>query len=665
VAIPVAKTAKGLKPGQLIERQHVHWRTPTSEEQALQGIADSQDKIVGRVYWPERLEPGDEPDQLGPVLDQGQPFRTESLSEVPSRDWFTYHDPATGKLKYRLGYALRIDGGAGNRSGYWALTDERVRVMLLADEEPDPEPAPGTKLYTIRKGDRVSVMVNNAIKQKWCYVYQVDTGLNLIYVAVKGPAEFKQLMGGLAPEVTPFCPVPILKEKRQPRQLIAQGQIKREWRHANSDEVKGICLEDEEVVDHYVSWAMALSEGKPIPVGSVKPARDAGWTNITFAHQPGGQGQIKLAKNITPHRGDLVSVVVKADGSQARTIPWEEAFVQEVVGPDQQGSLSKLAVAIPAGEKQLAEELWEEGATVTIAVTHSDSIVDNRHSTLKEQIDKQKDLGPLNRALSAKNPPEGELETRAREMEGQARALTRLQRSLGARPWEGDALAEPGMAKRTEQRVRTLIWEMYDVVESWLEAVDRLKENRARGAELALPATLANTRPTELGNVLAAASDYPSTAYDIDVASILPRLIQVLGDEDERLVRLTNAEATMNMLLLFSFWAGVWTVAGVVALLAFSGPWWVYLLVSLGGPSLWWLARGAATTQAYAYGDELKALFDLKRRKLLTAMGFDLPEALAPEEEKKYWGYLYRLFAYGTTTADFPKLKLDAGGKGG
>lgn len=183
-------------------------------------------------------------------------------------------------------------------------------------------------------------------------------------------------------------------------------------------------------------------------------------------------------------------------------------------------------------------------------------------------------------------------------------------------------------------------------------------EKRTVAPQYFLPADPVEAEPTELGNILTAALNYPRRAFAIDPPTILPRLLVVLKQDDELAQRLKRADSDLNILLLYSFWAAVLTIIGFFSLLALRGTWWVFVAVMLIGPLVWWSARQAAITQALAYGQVLKAVFDLRRRDLLTAFGFELPtQGLTPQQEQIYWGHLYNLFALGHSSPDFPPLK--------
>ena len=116
--------------------------------------------------------------------------------------------------------------------------------------------------------------------------------------------------------------------------------------------------------------------------------------------------------------------------------------------------------------------------------------------------------------------------------------------------------------------------------------------------------------------------------------------------------RLVNEEASMNMLNMLSFWAAVWTIGGgLVILLAadqvrMRGTNWLWPLVIIGGTLLWYLFKRAAVGQARGYGEALKTLVDMRRLRLLQALGF-LKESgeLALSEEAALWKALYRLYA--------------------
>lgn len=360
--------------------------------------------------------------------------------------------------------------------------------------------------------------------------------------------------------------------------------------------------------------------------------------------------------------GVLASVAM---GSCGQALSWQAAFVQPI--EDDKGELAALDVAVPKDKKRRAEQLWLSGAPVSLAVTHSDLAVQTRLAEMEQEIPRSLEsfLGTFNQLLSASDPDENEIERRALAAERTAAKLKGLHDAVNSRPWESDPpLAGYSYQGARDILMRQLVLPFQEVADKQLALAQTVRAERQRNAGLALPDNLSDVRPTELGNVLAAAADYPQRTYGIDTATFLPRLLPELDPEDAAVKGLLRAQESLEMLLLFSFWSALWALLGGLALLIFGGAWWMFPLVVLGGSVLCWATKEGAVGQAYAYAEGLKAVFDRDRRKLFSAMGFAPAEAqgMTPEEERRYWRAFYQLYVYGNTEAQgLPPLKLKDG----
>lgn len=127
------------------------------------------------------------------------------------------------------------------------------------------------------------------------------------------------------------------------------------------------------------------------------------------------------------------------------------------------------------------------------------------------------------------------------------------------------------------------------------------------------------SRPTALGNVLAAMETRAGDAYGFDAVVAWPRLYPVLGERvrvivDDRRNTL-DAAARLSVTML---------VTGLVAavLLAFSGWWALLAVIPL---ALSWIAYRAAVHAAMAYSESVEAAFDLHRFDLIDALHLPLP----------------------------------------
>ncbi len=650
-ARPVAKS--DLRPGQLLQQEQIDWELVESTPET--GEVTSEATLLGRVYWPPNLDKTKHP--LEPVLAQGNPFRSADLLDAPPQaEWLTYE--RNSKRRYRLGYALdlapppRASGEERSVLCFDAATGQSRPLAAMK--------AAGTP-YPIYAGDRLTVKVDGEVIDRWCYVYHVD--LKHCCLAVKDPDDFHQRVQA-AKEVllTPFCEVPVLRVARSQGQLIDAKHVTTIWFHANAPEVQNVYTDKADVVDHAVVSPTPILPNTPILRGSLKPMAPPGYTPWSLRLTEGAKLAVKPNAEAL-RRGVLVTLDL-ALGPEKESIHQVKVPVLEVAGAPPQ--FERIKVALPKLEQERAERLWQACAALTLTVTHSDEEPPRQLDEMEKELQRLADPKTLSHALSARDPDENALEKIAADLKKSTDQLLGLRRQIDDRPWTE---AEDPLAGHSLPAIEKRFWrvegQLKEALESWKNALVRIEANRDRSAHLTLPANLVAVRPTRLGNVLAAAADYPDTAYGIDTTSVLPRLLEALDPDDKSLKRLVEAEASLTMVLLFSFWSIVWTALGGLTLLAFKGPWWVYLLVVLGGPLLAWVTQQAAVSQAFVYGDALKSVVDLQRRKLWTALGLVPPKAeLTPEEERPYWRHLYHLFASGQTEG-FPALKTPGEAKGG
>jgi hypothetical protein len=142
--------------------------------------------------------------------------------------------------------------------------------------------------------------------------------------------------------------------------------------------------------------------------------------------------------------------------------------------------------------------------------------------------------------------------------------------------------------------------------------------------------------PTRLGNILKAAEEYPAAEgrYGMDAVFFWPRLIAVVPDTAR--ADLSDARASMALLLNVSTLAFLFGVGSFAALAAaVVHPAAVFWACGAAGLVLAALAYRSALAPARVYAELVRATFDLYRADLLDKLKFGLPESL--DGERVLW----------------------------
>jgi hypothetical protein len=159
----------------------------------------------------------------------------------------------------------------------------------------------------------------------------------------------------------------------------------------------------------------------------------------------------------------------------------------------------------------------------------------------------------------------------------------------------------------------------------------------------AFPRSVAAVRPTDLGNVIAAYEQYPSTRYEMEAEVFWPRLRKVIDKEYLPLV--------LEPRILLDFSLTTATLAAVYGLLAlFAGPWlwlkpafWITLALFAFVVALLFYRLGIVA--AVQLGAMVRSSFDLFRLDLLKALR--LPHPATTREERERWRQCSQLIVYG------------------
>ena len=213
-------------------------------------------------------------------------------------------------------------------------------------------------------------------------------------------------------------------------------------------------------------------------------------------------------------------------------------------------------------------------------------------------------------------------------------------------------------------------WSQKWIEERWRrwrkERAKAAKNNLARYAALQdrlhyeYPSQAAQLLPTQLGNVLRSAEDYPITAYGMDAVFWWPRLWPLLPEAVQKEVEdtLTPLFALLNLATL----VGLVATGGTIYLWqnqvgGWEGP--VALLVV--GLLLARLSYLGAVAHARGYGQQIRSSIDLYRFNLLKALHQSLPAS--PREERMLWGRLVA-WLYNQDRGVVRKLIYDHGDGG-
>ena len=155
--------------------------------------------------------------------------------------------------------------------------------------------------------------------------------------------------------------------------------------------------------------------------------------------------------------------------------------------------------------------------------------------------------------------------------------------------------------------------------------------------------------PTRLGNIIKAAEEYPADKgrYGMDAVFFWPRLIAVIPDAAR--ADLSDARASMTLLLNVSTLAFLLGLGSFTALAAaMLHPAAAFWACGAGGLVLAALAYRSALAPGRIYAELVRAAFDLYRVDLLNQLKFALPDNL--DEERALWDNLAQQMYRGAAT---------------
>ncbi|PKO12634.1 MAG: hypothetical protein CVU39_23405 [Chloroflexi bacterium HGW-Chloroflexi-10] len=210
------------------------------------------------------------------------------------------------------------------------------------------------------------------------------------------------------------------------------------------------------------------------------------------------------------------------------------------------------------------------------------------------------------------------------------------------------------LASIAQNRIRTKNQRIGLKEERWSWLAKQKANHEITAAQLAeyarLDAELANypvneswRMPTRLGNLLRAAEEYSGSHYGLEINITWPRLWLLLPESAQKEIArarqsLDKAVQTLGWALLFVFWS-------------FWNPW--SALLSIGLVVIFYQA---ILQSAGAYGELLRAAYDLYRFELYDAMHWPKPDSPASEAQNgtALTNYLHRAEAGKKIRFEFP-----------
>ena len=247
------------------------------------------------------------------------------------------------------------------------------------------------------------------------------------------------------------------------------------------------------------------------------------------------------------------------------------------------------------------------------------------------------------------------------------------------RIYEGYPWLESGIGKRRQNRfvkeyceIRRLIPQLRAIRDGWRKIdpdsvkIDKLQDRLDRlGLRLSLtfPTEAGFILPTAFGNVVRSFETYPSGQYGMDAVTFWPRLAMVVGKDglSEAEDAKSSVDCFINCSALSAFLAVIlFVIGGAVTTPATPAGilirWPIEMLAALMCPFLFY---EGAVAQAAAWGEEVKAVFDIFRWDLLKKMGYQQTPSTR-EDERSLWQAITKQALYGdppfTPSLDYKDL---------
>lgn len=159
------------------------------------------------------------------------------------------------------------------------------------------------------------------------------------------------------------------------------------------------------------------------------------------------------------------------------------------------------------------------------------------------------------------------------------------------------------------------------------------------------PGEAYQTLPTRFGNTIRAFESYAYVVYGIDPISSWSRLGAVMSKGHAS--GITDVRAEVNFFLNTYAFAAIFTAIAIARFIIclfggrllvpfdFTQPHWLFIACAVVGLFVAWLAYEGAIYRAVAWGDLVKAAFDLYLPTLAKSLGYQLPKTA--EERRAFW----------------------------
>jgi len=141
--------------------------------------------------------------------------------------------------------------------------------------------------------------------------------------------------------------------------------------------------------------------------------------------------------------------------------------------------------------------------------------------------------------------------------------------------------------------------------------------------------------PTRVGNILLSAEIYPYVRYGIDAVLVWPRLYQVAPDSFRNVLAAarTSMDQLVSLLACGLAFAAVGTATALVLL-----PWYAAPLCFAAGMALAIASYRGLVSACIPYAETVRTGFDIYRKDLLTAIGWQMAPSL--EAERYQWAQI-------------------------